>query len=215
MKNKEKKREYNKKYVEENNYHKKYYLENKEKLLKNSSDYRKNNTELKKETNKKYREKNKEKHNEYNKKYREQNKEKIKQYREENKEKIKQYNYEYKKNRNNNDPIFRLIKNVRQSITRSIKNKGFKKNSKSEQILGCTFEQFKEHMETQFEPWMNWDNYGKYKKDVFNYGWDIDHKTPISISETVEDVYKNNHYTNLQPLCSKVNRDIKKNKITY
>ena len=35
----------------------------------------------------------------------------------------------------------------------------------------------------------------------------------LAIDLAVEYVLKNNHYTNLQPLCSKVNRDIKKNKL--
>jgi len=45
----------------------------------------------------------------------------------------------------------------------------------------------------------------------FNYGWDIDHIIPISTAKTEDDVYKLNYYTNLQPLCSKINRYIKKN----
>lgn len=57
---------------------------------------------------------------------------------------------------------------------------------------------------------MNWDNYGKYKKNEFNYGWDIDHKIPLSTANTIEEIIKLNHYTNLKPLCSKINRDIKK-----
>jgi len=30
-----------------------------------------------------------------------------------------------------------------------------------------------------------------------------------------EEIYKLNHYLNLQPLCSKINRDIKNDKIDY
>ena|ERR1035437_2683467 len=48
-----------------------------------------------------------------------------------------------------------------------------------------------------------------------NYGWDIDHKTPISIGKTIEDIIALNHYTNLQPLCSYVNRNIKKDKLKF
>ena len=64
-----------------------------------------------------------------------------------------------------------------------------------------------------FEPWMNWENKGLYNGKL-NYGWDIDHKIPVSSATTEEELVKLNHYTNLQPLCSKINRDIKKNKIT-
>ena len=58
---------------------------------------------------------------------------------------------------------------------------------------------------------MNWENKGLYNGDL-NYGWDIDHIIPISSAFTEVEILKLNHYTNLQPLCSKINRDIKKNK---
>jgi hypothetical protein len=67
-------------------------------------------------------------------------------------------------------------------------------------------------LESKFEIWMNWDNYGLYNGE-FNYGWDIDHIMPLFSAKTEEDVLKLNHYTNLQPLCSKVNRHIKSSKI--
>lgn len=63
--------------------------------------------------------------------------------------------------------------------------------------------------DSKFEPWMTWGNRGLYNGEL-NYGWDIDHIIPVSSAETEEGVIKLNHYTNLQPLCSKVNRDIKK-----
>lgn len=57
---------------------------------------------------------------------------------------------------------------------------------------------------------MSWENQGKYNGEL-NFGWDIDHIIPISSAKSEEDILNLNHYTNLQPLCSKVNRDIKKN----
>jgi hypothetical protein len=55
---------------------------------------------------------------------------------------------------------------------------------------------------------MSWDNYGLYNGQL-NYGWDIDHIIPLYSAEKEVDVLRLNHYTNLQPLCSKVNRDLK------
>lgn len=57
---------------------------------------------------------------------------------------------------------------------------------------------------------MTWDNYGLYNGEL-NYGWDLDHIVPISSASSQDDIIKLNHFTNFQPLCSKVNRDIKKN----
>ena len=59
---------------------------------------------------------------------------------------------------------------------------------------------------------MNWDNQGLYNMEL-NYGWDLDHIIPLSSATTEEEIIKLNHYTNLQPLCSRVNRDIKRDNI--
>ena len=56
---------------------------------------------------------------------------------------------------------------------------------------------------------MTWYNRGMYNGE-FDYGWDIDHIIPVSSATTKEEINKLNHYTNLQPLCSKINRDIKR-----
>ena len=62
---------------------------------------------------------------------------------------------------------------------------------------------------------MNWENYGKYEKDKYNVGWDIGHIIPLKTAKTEEDIIRLNNYTNLKPLCSKINRDIKRNKIDW
>ena len=78
--------------------------------------------------------------------------------------------------------------------------------------LGCSFEEFKIYLESKFEDWMTWENYGKYNGEL-NYGWDIDHIIPLSKAITENEIYNLSHYKNLQPLCSRTNRDIKKDKI--
>jgi hypothetical protein len=128
----------------------------------------------------------------------------------------KLWNEKNKKSRNdqrsikyNNDILYRLKCCLRSLINSSIKRKGFKKNTKTEIIIGMNFSDFKLYLESKFESWMNWENYGMYNGD-FNFGWDIDHIIPISIPKSEEELLNLNHYTNLQPLCSKINRDIKK-----
>ena len=154
---------------------------------------------------------------EYNKKYNELNKEKIaekkKLYYINNKDKLIKQIYANKKERLKNDPLFKLGENIRSLITQSFKLKGVKKNTKTEQILGCSFDEFKQYLESQFESWMTWDNHGLYKRDTYNYGWDIDHIIPSSSGLNEQEIMALNHYTNLKPLCSKVNRDVKKAKL--
>ena len=92
-----------------------------------------------------------------------------------------------------NDPIFALTKRLRQGIYRSLR--GVKLRS-SLDILGCTEEKFKIHIENQFTDDMSWDRLNEIH---------IDHIIPISSAETLEDVYRLNHYTNLQPLWARDN----------
>jgi hypothetical protein len=159
---------------------------------------------------------NKEKRKEYIKNYSKINKDyinkKSRDYYKNNTEKVIKYSIEYKKNRRKNDEVFRISDNFRKLIQKSFLKINHKKTSKSIHILGCSYEDFKLHLESKFESWMNWDNYAKYNTTP-NYGWDIDHIIPISLAKTVEDVIRLNHYTNLQPLCSYINRHIKRDKI--
>jgi hypothetical protein len=115
------------------------------------------------------------------------------------------------KERRLNDPLHKLKVNLRNLIGNSLRNKNYKKVSKTHEILGCSFEEFKEYLESKFEPWMTWDNRGLYNGTP-EYGWDIDHVIPTSSSTTEEELIRLNHYTNLRPLCSYNNRYIKKNK---
>ena len=118
---------------------------------------------------------------------------------------------EYRKERRVNDNIFALQERIRARISNAFVRINSKKSKITEDILGCKFDEFRIYLESKFEPWMNWDNAGKYNGTI-NYGWDLDHIIPMSTAKTEDDVIKLNHYTNLQPLCSYVNRCIKRDK---
>jgi len=133
----------------------------------------------------------------------------YKNYCSNNKDTINKTKRNYKAIRKESDPLYKLTINIRNSILTAIKKKNFTKKSKTYEILGCSFEEFKIHIESKFLPWMNWNNHGKYNCE-FNYGWDYDHIISINTATTEEELLKLNHYTNFQPLCSKVNRDIKR-----
>jgi len=132
-----------------------------------------------------------------------------KKWRVENKEKVRTQKNEWTKISETNDLSFLLGGLIGSAIRQSFQRNGFGKRSKTLEILGCSFEEFKYYLESKFEPWMNWENRGLYNGEL-NYGWDIDHLIPSSSAKTEDDVIKLNNYTNLQPLCSKINRDIKK-----
>ena len=208
---------YNKKYRENNKeyfkkYNKKYKEENKEYHQEYFKEYAKK--EEVKEYQKKYRENNKDTMTEYNKKYYLENSEKIKEnvskYKLNNKDKINQ-NVSLKKK---NDPLFALRNSISKSILKSIKISGHTKKNKTTEILGCNIREFKIYIESKFENWMTWKNRGLYNGE-FNYGWDIDHIIPLSSANSEEEIIRLNHYTNLQPLCSKINRNIKRNYLEY
>jgi len=118
-------------------------------------------------------------------------------------------NTEYDKNKRQIDPIYRFKKNVRTMISKSFKKKSYTKKSQTFKIIGCLQDDFIKYIESKWEPWMNWDNYGLFNGEP-KFGWDIDHITPMITSETEDEIIKLNHYTNLQPLCSYINRNIKR-----
>ena len=207
----EKRKEYMKKWREENkdkvknyansdkakDYRKKLYHENKDLLLKKQKEYRDNNKRV----------------------YTEEQKIAKKEYWLNNKERLKLRVNEYYKIRRKTDLIFNIKTLITGSIGKALRNGGYTKKSRTHEILGCSYEQFIKHIEKQWclphnldtngNVWMTWDNHGKYNGEL-NYGWDIDHKTPLSSAMIEEDIIKLNHYTNLQPLCSFTNRYIKK-----
>jgi|688.fasta_scaffold201720_5 hypothetical protein len=135
----------------------------------------------------------------------------TKKWSDNNKPKVRFNHNKYTKERMLIDPVFKLKCYLRTSINHVLRKNGYSKKTRTHNILGCSYEEFKTHLESKFESWMTWDNYGLYNGEL-NYGWDIDHIIPLSSGKTEDDLINLNHYTNLQPLCSKINRDIKKNK---
>ena len=145
----------------------KYYQEKAETLKNNSKSWRDNNPEKALSRAKKWKEDNKDKVKEYSKEWRTLNRDRIN---------------EYVKLRKATDPLFRLSSSIRRNINTALKKQGFSKSGRTFVILGCTFEVLKTHIESLWEPWMTWDNYGLYNGEL-NYGWDINHIIPQSSAE--------------------------------
>ena len=168
------------------NYIKEYYQDNKDIMLsrvkKHYHDNKEKNSEKLKKLSKEYYYKNKENRLEYNKIYLKNNRNK---------------HNEYVKNKKLNDPIYRLSVIVRNRIRTFIKSKNITKNNPTFNIVGCTPEFLKEHIEKQFKEGMSWELMGKHIH--------IDHIIPLSSAKTEEEIYNLCHYTNLQPLWAEDN----------
>jgi hypothetical protein len=89
--------------------------------------------------------------------------------------------------------MFRMTVIIRSLIYRALKGS---KSRRSNEILGCSTEEFLQHLESKFTEGMSWENQGK---------WHVDHIIPISSAITTEELEKLSHYSNLQPLWAKDN----------
>ena len=189
-------------------YNKKYNKENKEKCdqLRKAwianDENRKKRDEYMLTYNKEYRKKNKEKVDAQAKAWRENNPEKVKQSRTKRRDKARKW----KKEQYATNPIYKLGVNIRNHATKISQIVKTKKGKTSLEYLGCTLEEFKAHIESQWQEGMTWENHSKD-------GWHIDHIVPINwYVKNSDDPWQANHYTNLQPLWAKENLS-KNNKI--
>ena len=179
-------------------YMKDYYHNN----LEKRKEYIEKNSDLLKEKRKEYYKNNKEKLNQYNKDYRKKNIEKEivrwKVYYETNKESLIKKSVEYSLLKRKTCHFDRLKHNVRNRISFYLKINNFSKNNKTFEIVGCSPESLKEHIQSQFTDGMSWENYG-YD------GWHIDHRIPLSSAKNEQELYKLCHFTNLQPMWATEN----------
>lgn len=104
--------------------------------------------------------------------------------------------YRYKKRATDNG--YRILCCLRARL--SIALKGHKKTNRTQQLLGCSLNRLKEHLESQWQPGMSWENYG-------THGWHIDHIVPCCAYDMKDPDEQEAcfHYTNLQPLWAKEN----------
>jgi hypothetical protein len=207
-KNRQKRNELQKKWRLENihktkEYRKKYYNINPEKFRLISKIYRENNPDIIKKHNKKYYINNLTYHKTRIKKWVELNREKRDYYLKLWKVNNKEHIVNYKKNRYKNDELYKLITNCRNRLNSFLKTKNLKKCGRTLEMIGCTSDELKIHIEKQFKNGMSWENRNE---------WHIDHIIPLSQAKNEYDVICLSHYSNLQPLWVKENLK-KSNKI--
>lgn len=121
----------------------------------------------------------------------------------------------YQKHRYNTDPEFRLRVLLSTSILKFLKKSSSSKDDSVTKYFSYSVDELKAHLEKQFEPWMNWDNQGKYNietwddNDPATWTWQIDHIIPHSklpyTTMTDENFQKCWALDNLRPLSAKQN----------
>lgn len=90
---------------------------------------------------------------------------------------------------------YALAHSLRTRLNMAIKN-NFKAGS-AVRDLGCSIEEFRKYIESQFKPGMSWDNRGKWGEV-----WHIDHIKPLNKFDLTnrEQFMEACHYTNMQPM---------------
>lgn len=189
--------EYRKKHIDKHReYCKNYYLSNRETLLSASNQYSAEHKEEQRKRGKEYYQANLVSKRKY-----------ARDYGAVHRTQRAAYYKQYKKQRMQNDPVFRLTENHRRRIRLALT---MKKSIRTMELIGCSVDQLKLHLETKFTPGMTWDNYGK---------WHVDHIKPCCAFDLTNEVEQRTcfHYSNLQPLwtkdnLSKISEDLKQRK---
>ena len=151
-------------------YRKRYYYKNTKKELKYCAEWIKNNKKL---------------HDEYGKKSKQNPKNKIRRNKQRQLKESFDLNYKLKE---------RLRNRIHSALKLNCKSK------RTEELMGCNTEFFKNYIESKFKDKMSWDNYGLY-------GWHIDHIKPCASFDLSKEEEQKRcfHYSNLQPLWAKQN----------
>lgn len=158
-----------------------HYNVNKDKILENKKKYYLTNKNILLERAKDYHHKNTNQIKIYRKQYYQNNKNRFNDY----------YKVKYQIN-----ILYRIGKLVRRRIYDYI-SKNDIKIEKTFNIIGCSPEFLKKHIENKFTEGMSWGLVGKRIH--------IDHIIPLASAKTKEEIYKLCHYTNLQPLWAEDN----------
>ena len=123
-------------------------------------------------------------------KHREKRLARSRKYRAENAERLSGKSASYIRERRKNDMAYAMKARLQARISDAFQAAGLKKNSRTEAMLGCSIQQFKNHIEKQFLPGMTWGNKTQ---------WHIDHILPCASAKSMEELQALFHFTNLRP----------------
>lgn len=115
------------------------------------------------------------------------------------KDKAQAGNTKYARERRARDPNFRMIINLRNRVKNALRGylQGTQKAGSVTNDLGCSLNELKLHIESQFQPGMTWENYGN-KIGL----WSLDHIIPLSAVNLTDraQFLQVSHFSNLQPM---------------
>jgi hypothetical protein len=165
----------------------------KEKQNTHSAKYRSKNRGKCIETARKYRETNPEKSRQASRRWADSNRIRIAEY-----DRARNQKAETKEKRNSTrrdkhkaDFMFVLECRCRSRTYYAFRAFGFRKTSKTAELLGADWATVRSHIESLFTDGMGWHN---------RHLWHIDHVEPIASASNQEHLHRLFHYTNLQPL---------------
>jgi uncharacterized protein YdiU (UPF0061 family) len=116
---------------------------------------------------------------------------KHREYAKANAARIQRQNQDWKNAKRKSDPLYALRMRIKNRIKAAFRKAGYRAGTQTQQILGCSYEKFKRHLESYFQPGMSWANRGE---------WHIDHHVPLASAKAADDLLALNRYTNLRPL---------------
>lgn len=190
---KEEKKAYNKKYVKKNKdkikaYQKQYRELYKKEIVASKKTYFENNKEKISKRQKKYNINNKEKISKWRREYYINNRDRIleqcKVYNKNNRDKRNKRN----RYRRKTDIYVKLREHLSKMVYKALtRRSSSKKGHSMMRFLPYSIDELKLHLQAQFEPWMTWDNHGKYEKNSWNdndsstWKWQLDHIIPHSL----------------------------------
>lgn len=94
--------------------------------------------------------------------------------------------------------FIKMVRNMRRRISAVLRGKIKEKHSM--ELVGCTTDQLRAHIEKRFLPGMSFENYGQS-------GWHVDHIIPCARFDLTKPEHQKMcfHFTNLQPMWARDN----------
>ena len=117
-----------------------------------------------------------------------------------NNDAVKTYYNEYRRKKVRTDPNYKIRAVLRSRLSVAMRAAKTSKSANTLSLLGCSIDEFKKHIESQFLPGMSWENHS-YD------GWHLDHLIPCAAFDLTdtEQQKKCFHYSNIRPLWADEN----------